>query len=289
MQQLISHIILPIVLAFIMFGMGLGLRIHDFYRILAQPKSYLLASVLQIVFLPLLALFIIMLLPLSNTAAAGLFLVALCPGGATSNLFTYFAKGNIALSVTLTGLVSILSPFILPLVFISYLKITSHTAHAMFLPLIPAIKQLLIITLIPIILGMMLRHFLPLWSNRLEGSIKKAAGFAMLLVVITLFVGNPKVISNLFSIDSVAVLLLSTTALITSYCITGITSICTLAEPIRRTIALEVGIQNAGTAMMVALTILHDPHIAFVPLMYGLLMNIPALLFILWTMKKHLS
>lgn len=286
MQQIISHVILPIVLAFIMFGMGLGLRIHDFYRILAQPKSYLLAGVLQILFLPLLALLIIVLLPLSNTAAAGLFLVSLCPGGATSNLFTYFAKGNIALSVTLTGLVSILSPFILPLVFIGYLNINNQATHTVFLPLIPAIKQLMMVTLVPIMLGMALHHFAPLWSNRMEGGIKKTAGFVMLLIVITLFAGNPKVISNLLSVNTVAVLLLSSTALITSYCIAGI---CTLAESIRRTIALEVGVQNAGTAMMVALTILHDPQIAFVPLMYGLLMNIPALLFILWVIKKHPS
>ena len=286
MQQLISHIILPIVLAFIMFGMGLGLRISDFYRILIQPKSYLLASALQMLFLPLLALLIIAILPLSNTAAAGLFLVALCPGGATSNLFTYFAKGNIALSVTLTGLVSLLSPFILPIVFISYLKISSHTDHSVFLPLIPAIKQLIVVTLVPIILGMMLRHLAPLWSVRMEDSVKKIAGFAMLLVVITLFVGNPKVIPSLLSVNALAVLLLSTTALITAYYIAGIYA---LAEAIRRTIAIEVGVQNAGTAIMVALTILHDSQIAFVPLMYGLLMNIPALLFILWVTKRHSS
>lgn len=286
MQQLISHVILPIVLAVIMFSMGLGLRMNDFYRVLVQPKSYLLAGALQILCLPLLALLIITFLPLSNTAAAGLFLVALCPGGATSNLFTYFAKGNIALSVTLTGLVSILSPFILPIVFVSYLKVSSDTTHTVFLPLIPAIKQLIVVTLIPIILGMILRHVAPLWCNRMEGNIKKAAGFAMLLVVITLFFGNPKVIPGLLSINTLAVLLLSTTALMAAYYIAGIAN---LAESIRRTVAIEVGVQNAGTAMMVAFTILHDPQIAFIPLMYGLLMNVPALFFILWVTKKHPS
>lgn len=286
MQQLISHVILPIVLAFIMFGMGLGLRVNDFYRILLQPKSYLLAGALQILFLPLLALLIIALLPLSNTAAAGLFLVALCPGGATSSLFTYFAKGNIALSITLTGCISMLSPFILPLLFANYVNINNHTTHAVFLPLIPTIKQLIAVTLVPIIFGMMLRYFVPSWSDRIEANVKKIAGFAMLLVVITLFIGNPKVMSSLLSVNALAVLLLATTALIAAYYVSGI---CGLVEPIRRTIAIEVGIQNAGTAMMVALTILHDPQIAFVPLMYGLLMNVPALLFILWVTKKHPS
>lgn len=275
--------ILPIVLALIMFGMGLNLKPTDFYRIIVQPKASLLGLGLQILFLPAMALIIIALLPLSATAAAGLFLLSLCPGGATSNLFSYLARGDIALSVTLTGCVSLLSPFSLPIAFNLYFQLSDNTSQEFFLPLIPAIKQLTIVTLMPTAMGMMIRHFAPGWSNQVQGSVKIFSAIAMVIVVVMLMISNVNVMLKMFSLNAFAVLFLSTSSLLIAYIIAGKYN---LPEPRQRSIAIEVGVQNAGTAMMVALSILHKPELALIPLMYGLLMNLPAFAFIVWLQKK---
>jgi BASS family bile acid:Na+ symporter len=173
MQQLVSQVLLPVVLAAIMLGMGLGLRTEDFRRVITQPKASLLGFGLQILMLPALALVIIVILPLSPVAAAGLFLVSLCPGGATSNLFSFIARGDVALSVTLTGIVSLLSPFLLPLAFLTYLQFNGDTLQEFAMPLQIIIKQLAAVTLVPVTLGMTIRYFAPIWSENAQPVLKK--------------------------------------------------------------------------------------------------------------------
>lgn len=284
MQALVSQVLLPVVLAAIMLGMGLGLKGTDFARVVNRPKASLLGFGMQMVFLPVLALLIIWVLPLSTPAAAGLFLVSLCPGGATSNLFSFIARGDVALSVTLTGIVSLLSPFILPVVFLTYLQYAGGDAAQFALPLLPAIKQLAMVTLLPVSLGMGIRHFAPEWSERTQPLIKKIATVAMMLIIIALMATNLNVVKSFLTIDAAAVLILATVSLLAAYRIAGLFR---LPAQTQRTLAIEVGVQNAGTAMMVALAIMQRPELAFVPLMYGLLMNIPAFTFVAWTQRHN--
>jgi BASS family bile acid:Na+ symporter len=283
MQQLVSQVLLPVVLAAIMLGMGLGLRVADFRRVFSQPKATFFGLALQVLFLPSLALLIITILPLHPAAAAGLFLVSLCPGGATSNLFSYIAKGDLALSVTLTGVVSLLSPFLLPIVFATYLQMSGGALQEFALPILPAMKQLIIVTLIPAILGMTIRHFAPVWSDNAQPILKKVSTGAMILIVFALMATNLNVMQNMISLNAFAVLLLASSALLITYFVSGKLK---FSEKTQRTLAIEVGVQNAGVAMMVALAILHKPELAFVPLMYGLLMNIPAFAFVAWVQSK---
>lgn len=279
MQQVVSQILLPMVLAIVMLGMGLGLTTADFKRVAMQPKATLLGLSLQLFLLPLLALIIIAALPLSPAAAAGLFLVSLCPGGATSNLFSFIAKGDLALSVSLTGIVSLLSPILLPLFFLTFLRYSGDSFSAFQLPLIPTIKQLAVVTLAPTILGMSIRHFVPTWANNAQTLVKKVATIAMMLIIVALIATNFHVVQGMLSVNSLAVLLLSSMSILVAY---WLARAFRLPPQGQRTIAIEVGIQNAGTAMMVALAILHQPALAFVPLMYGLLMNLPAFTFVAW-------
>lgn len=283
MESIVAQIILPLVLALIMFGMGLGLALDDFRRVITQPGASILGLGLQVLFLPIFALLISTLLALPPAAAAGLFLVSLCPGGATSNLFSYFARGDVALSVTLTGVVSLISPLTLPLAFTAYLQFTGSHWENFSLPLLLAIKQLIVVTLLPMITGMLIRHLYPLWSGRLEKGIKKASLVAIISIIIALMITNPDVVLGIFSLHSFSVLLLATGALLFAY---KIARKCKFPADVQHSIAIEVGVQNAGTAMMVALSIMHKPELAVIPLTYGLLMNIPALAFILWVRKK---
>lgn len=283
MQHIVTQVLLPITLAIVMLGMGLGLKRADFSRVITQPKSSIIGLCLQIFMLPTLALVLIQLLPLSSTAAAGLFLVSLCPGGATSNLFSLIAKGDVALSITLTAVISLLSPFLLPLIFITYLDIHGSQLEQFQLPIDLAIKQLIAITVLPISLGMIITKWLPKQSQLIQPMVKKLSTIVMLLIILALLITNQKIFDRFISIDGVAVLLLSSCSLFLAYFIAGKIKVSQQAQ---RTIAIEVGVQNAGTAMMVALSIMHQPQLAVVPLMYGLLMNIPACLFVAWVSRK---
>ncbi|HIF9130991.1 TPA: bile acid:sodium symporter family protein [Photobacterium damselae] len=283
MQHIVTQVLLPITLAIVMLGMGLGLKRADFSRVITQPKSSIIGLCLQIFMLPTLALVLIQLLPLSSTAAAGLFLVSLCPGGATSNLFSLIAKGDVALSITLTAVISLLSPFLLPLVFITYLDIHGSQLEQFQLPIDLAIKQLIAVTVLPISLGMIITKWLPKQSQLIQPMVKKLSTIAMLLIILALLITNQKIFDRFISIEGIAVLLLSSCSLFLAYFIAGKIKVSQQAQ---RTIAIEVGVQNAGTAMMVALSIMHQPQLAVVPLMYGLLMNIPACLFVAWVSRK---
>ncbi|WIG82920.1 bile acid:sodium symporter family protein [Photobacterium damselae] len=283
MQHIVTQVLLPITLAIVMLGMGLGLKRADFSRVITQPKSSIIGLCLQIFMLPTLALVLIQLLPLSSTAAAGLFLVSLCPGGATSNLFSLIAKGDVALSITLTAVISLLSPFLLPLVFITYLDIHGSQLEQFQLPIDLAIKQLIAVTVLPISLGMIITKWLPKQSQLIQPMVKKLSTIAMLLIILALLITNQKIFDRFISIEGIAVLLLSSCSLFLAYFIARKIKVSQQAQ---RTIAIEVGVQNAGTAMMVALSIMHQPQLAVVPLMYGLLMNIPACLFVAWVSRK---
>jgi BASS family bile acid:Na+ symporter len=235
---------------------------------------------IKLLFLPLLAFFFIKVFALNQTAAAGLFLLALCPGGATSNLFSFMAKGNLALSVCLTSIVSMLSPLILPIAFVSFIHYSGYADSALFnLPLLPTIKQLAVVTLLPTVIGMCIRYFANDWSQSVIPMVKKGSAIAMLIVVTALVFTNLSIIPAMFSLHGTAVMTLCILALTVSYFIAGKLNV---SETDRKTIAIEVGVQNAGTAMMIAFTIMHQPALATIPLMYGLLMNIPAFIFVYW-------
>jgi len=279
MQQVVSQIALPVVLALIMLSMGLGLTLRNFTDVVRQPLAGLLGLGLQMLFLPGLALLLILVLDLSPVAAAGLFLLSLCPGGATSNLFSYLARGNVALSISLTAITSVLVPFTLPILFALYLQVAGEEQLVFAMPLGLMIKQLVVVSLVPVVVGMLLRHFASAWAIRVEPMAKRVATVAMLLVIVLLIMTNLPLVMTMASLNGAAVLGLSCVALVVAYQVAVRSG---LAGKEARTLALETGVQNAGTAMMVALTLLHQPELAMIPLMYGLLMNIPAFGFIAW-------
>ncbi|WP_440877553.1 bile acid:sodium symporter family protein [Thalassotalea sp. PLHSN55] len=287
MQSIISQLALPLVLAFVMLGMGLGLKLDDFKKIYSAPKAAITGLILQLCFLPLMALLVIALFSLPPVAAAGLFLVSLCPGGATSNLFSYLAKGNVALSVSMTAIVSMLSPVLLPIIFVFYLTFSDFSAVENFsLPLLPAIAQLAAVTIVPTIIGMSIRAFLPKIALAILPYMKKISMLAMLFIIVALVINNPKILSAMLSIQALAVLALSSFSLMLAFLIAKHVKLNFTEQ---KTIAIEVGVQNAGTAMMVALSIMGQANLATVPLIYGLLMNIPAFTFVAWSLRKTAS
>ena len=155
---IIGQIFLPVSLAIIMFGMGLTLVIGDFIRIFTYPKAVLVGLINQIILLPIIGFSIVVLFKLSPTMATGVMILSLCPGGPTSNLITQVSRGNIGLSVTLTALASLITVFTIPVLLseaIAYF--TGNTGVVIELPVLQTMLQILVITVIPIAIGMIIR------------------------------------------------------------------------------------------------------------------------------------
>ena len=170
---LISEIFLPLALAFIMFSLGLGLTINDFTRVLKQPRDFLIGAFSQIIILPIVAILLVLIWPLSTELAIGVMLIAAAPGGATSNIITSFAKGDVALSVSLTAIISLLCVFTIPLVVLMSLNILVDDYSQIAISISDIAIQMFAIVTIPVILGILFRKFISNFSIIFEPLAKK--------------------------------------------------------------------------------------------------------------------
>ncbi|WP_410346929.1 bile acid:sodium symporter family protein [Thioalkalivibrio sp.] len=275
---------LPWILASVMLAMGLSLTARDFTRVLQHPRRVALGLGLQMLALPVLAWVLVLLLPLPPMAAAGLLLVALVPGGATSNMFSYLVQGDLALSVSLTAIAAMLVPFTLPLIMGWNFQLLGLAAEGFALPYWSTVGQLLLVTVVPVTLGMALRLWL---GDRTAQAwlpvVKVFTGVAMVGIVVALFVAYHQRLPALVSLETLAVLLLCMSAMAMGY---RASRQFGLPRESSRAITVEVGVQNAGVAMMVAFAILQLPALGLLPLLYGLLMNVPVFLWVFYCLWR---
>ena len=274
--QILSQVILPLSLALMMFSLGLSLTVNDFRRIVISPRPALVGISMQLLLLPVIAGLLIVLvqlfMPLSHELIVGLLILAACPGGATSNIISHLSGGDGALSISMTAVVSFLVPFILPFSLALQLSWWGDNIQVE-LSLIKTVLQLLSITVIPVLLAMTIRWY---WTSRviiLEPFVRKLSGLIFLLLILSLmYVQLPKL----------QVIGMSVALLCLALCVCSMLSAYLLARwqrfdrKVIKTLSIEVGIQNAGTGMFIAAVVLNQPELALVPLMYGLVMNIPA-------------
>lgn len=286
----LAQVILPWVLAGVMLALGMSLTGEDFRRIWKQPRRVVLGLAMQMLALPLLAWVLVLLLPLSPMAAAGLLLVSLVPGGATSNMFSYLVQGDLALSVSLTAIAALLVPFTLPLVMGWNFQLLGLAAQGFALSYWQTVGQLLLVTLVPALAGMLLRRMsreatISDWLPR----VRLFTGVAMVGIVVTLFLAYHNRLPALISVETLAVLMLCMLAMLLGHRVSR-----RLGLPLDsvRAITVEVGVQNAGVAMMVAFAIMQLPQLGLVPLLYGLLMNVPVFLWVfscLWRDRQMVT
>lgn len=272
--QLLANVVLPIALALMMWVMGLGLNPGDFKRVTRFPQVVALGIALQMLGLPILAWLVVQIWQPPLELAAGLLILAVCPGGATSNVISYLSRGDAALSVSLTAIVSLVAPFTIPFLVnlqLPWLGLESMDFH---LPVLPTIAKLVLITLVPVAIGMSLRQLWPRWCERWEPRLRQISLLAFAALVLLLAQVNWDRLPGLLTVAAGACL---------SLCLLGMTMAALAARAAglsgswQRTLAIEVGVQNAGTAMLVAAVIMGRPELAIAPLFYGILMNIPAL------------
>ena len=273
--------IAPIVLALIMLGWGLGLSIKDFTRILRTPKDFFVGFFSQLVILPIIALGVALILDLPTPIAVGLMIIAAAPGGVTSNVLTKFANGDVALSISLTAVVSLISIISVPFVVITSASILGVTVAEDISMTGIALKMALVVT-VPVIIGMIIRGFAENFISSKINIINKLTGWLFVIVFIAIWIEEKDNIFTYLAQAGLAVLILNVVMMTLAYFIakkfvTGI--------PQQKCIALECGLQNGTLAVFVA-TLIFDDIAYMIPTgAYALLMYITGFIFI-YILKK---
>ena len=253
---IIGQIFLPVSLAIIMFGMGLTLVIGDFVRIFTYPKAVLIGLINQIILLPIIGFSIVVLFNLSPTMATGVMILSLCPGGPTSNLITQVSRGNIGLSVTLTALASLITVLTIPVLLseaIAYF--TGNTGVVIELPVLETMLQILVITVIPIAIGMMIRKRNEGFALRMEKPMRTASTVLFVIIFLVIIIANKDNLVQAMKEVGLATLLLNLLTMGLGFLTAKLFGI---AGNSQITITIESGIQNGTLAFVIATTILNN-------------------------------
>ena len=277
-------IVLPI-LTLLMFDLGLSLRRGDFGKVFKHPSPIIIALVGQLILLPAIALGLAYFFKLPPVFFIGLVLIACCPGGSSSNIFSKLAGGDVALSVILTALSSIITLFTIPVVMTYATQLVGQSV-GISLPVGNLIKQNLLLMLVPVLLGILLNYAWPKVAEKIDKVLTKLA-FPLLLVLITVFyIQHHQTI-----LDNVKVLGLCVMALILiAIAVSGFLSKLVRNNPAQsRTVVIEVGMQNAAQAIAIASSpfIFANEVMAIPAILYSLAMNIVLLVYV-FVVRRHL-
>lgn len=268
-SNLFTAVLLPLALAIVMLGMGLSLVPEDFKRVTRYPKAVAIGSVCQLLLLPLLGVLVTQVVPMQPAIAVGLIVLALCPGGPSSNLLTYLAKGDVALSVTLTAVSSIVTVFTIPIFTRLALQHFLGESAAIALPVRATIAQIFLITLLPIAIGMAIRGRFPQTARRLEKQMSRLAAGLLGLIIVLLLVREGSKLPGFLVQVGLAVLLLNLLAILFGF-LAG--RLFRLPPMQQICIAIEVGIQNGTLAIAITAGLLGNTDMAIPAAVYSLLM-----------------
>ena len=277
----IAKSIAPICLAIIMFGLGLGLTAQDFLRVVKNPKDFLIGFLSQVILLPIVAIILISLISLPVEIAMGVMIIAAAPGGVTSNILTKFADGDVALSVTLTAVVSLLSIIIVPLIVFNsanYLGIEIVKEISM---LNIALKMFFVVT-VPVLFGMIVRSLMSDFIISKTLLIQRLSVILFLIVFISIWVEEWDRIISFITRAGLIAFILNLTMIFLGYYIAKFWA-SGIAQ--RKCISLECGLQNGTLAVFVA-TQLFDDIVFMVPTAaYALIMFVTSIVFVLVVRK----
>ncbi len=266
-----------------MFGLGTSLVVSDFSRVLQMPKAVLIGFFSQMIILPLLAVALILLFNCPQEIALGVLILALCPGGVTSNFYSFISKGDLALSVTLTAIVSLITPFSIPIITNLYVAQSGLLQGHFSLPFMQTIIQLLAITVVPLGLGMLTRRFKPSIHTTLEKPIS-VFGLVFLLGIVVIYVSKNWALMPQYVSEAGAITItLNIVCMIVGF---GLAGLFQLNKAQKITITFETGIQNVTTTLFITLTILQNQALAVPGIVYGIFMFLSGFLATLYFRKS---
>ena len=269
--------IAPIALALIMLGLGLGLSTRDFLRVINNPKDFIVGIICQLILLPIVAYILLLILRLPVELALGLMIIAAAPGGVTSNVLTKFANGDVALSISLTAIGSLISIFSVPFIVFSSAKLLGVTDLSSDITMTGiALKMALVVT-VPVILGMIIRRFAENFISSNINIVNRITGILFIVVFAAIWIEERENIRSYLGQAGLAVLILNVVMMTLAFYIakgfaTGI--------PQRKCISLECGLQNGTLAVFVATQIFNDVAYMVPTAAYALIMYITGFIFI---------
>ncbi|KRG32327.1 MULTISPECIES: bile acid:sodium symporter family protein [unclassified Psychrobacter] len=270
---LVNSVIIPICLFLIMMGMGLTLVTNDFKRVLKYPKAVGIGLINQLILLPIIGFALANIMPLRPEYAVGVMLLVLCPGGTTSNLFTYLAKGDVALSVTMTAIASVITVFTIPIVLSFSLIYFMGSGSEFELPVVKTMLTLVVLTIVPISVGMLIKRYAPTVADRSQVYVSRfGVIFLTFLVLFLGYVQRDIIVDAFIATGPVSVLLNLSTMALGYYS----SKWFGLNWAQRTSVTLEVGLQNSTLSIFMALTLLSNYDMSMMPAIYTLVMFLSA-------------
>lgn len=266
--DLLKSVLLPAALILLMVGMGMSLTTADFKRVLLSPKATLVGVIMQLLALPIIAFGLVYALGLPGELAVGLMLVAACPGGPTSNIITHLSKGDTALSVTLTAISSVITVFTIPLIVGASMGHFLEGGASIQLPFVTTLIKLIVVTILPILIGMGIFRFFPNFSQRMSKPIN-IMSLVFLGLIIAAAVLKEKDLGAQIAAAGPAVVALNLGGMLLGFLVATWNK---LPNSQRVAISIEVGIQNGTLALAIALGLLGSARLAVPAVVYSLFM-----------------
>jgi len=276
-MNFVTDVILPLALAFIMFTLGLGLSVSDFSNVFRKPKNFLIGLISQLIFLPIVGLTLVIIWPLPIEIAIGVMLIAAAPGGVTSNILTFFAKGDVALSVSLTAAMSLLSAVSVPIVLAISIGLIGDSSLPDSISLTGIALSMFLIVTLPVLLGMGVRSFLNSLTLKIEKSARFISTLLFVLVLVGAILAERENVVSYFAQTGLVVLTLNILMMLIAFYWSGFFGMG-IAQ--KKAIAIECGLQNGTLAIFVG-TSLFGGGLYIIPAAnYSLVMYLTSLIFI---------
>jgi len=279
----VIDVFLPLALAFIMLSLGLGLTGEDFLRVIKQPRDFLVGAFSQIILLPIIAFIIVKIWPIAPELAIGVMIIAAAPGGVTSNLLTSFAKGDVALSISLTAIISLLCVFTIPFIVLTSVKLLNDANITEDISLISMSRDMFLIVTVPVILGMLFRKFVSGAALKFESIAKKVSTALFVLVLLGAIAAERENVVFYFAQAGLITLTLNIIMMIVAFYLAQL-----LSSGIKQKICItiECGLQNGTLAIFVATSIFNGGMYVIPAATYSLIMFATSLIFVYLVRKN---
>ena len=283
-MNIVTDLFLPLALAFIMFSLGLGLTGVDFLRVIKQPKDFFVGAVSQIILLPVVALVLVKIWPISPELAIGVMIIAAAPGGVTSNILTSFAKGDVALSISLTAIISLLSVITVPFILIGSLNLLGSESIVRDISLVSMAMSMFLIVTVPVVIGMIFRKFSENIAIKFESITKKISVVLFIIVLLGAILAEKDNIVSYFVDAGFITLVLNILMMIIAFYIAQLLGTGTAQK---KCIAIECGLQNGTLAIFVGTTLFGGGAFIIPAATYSLIMFATSLVFVFFVRKTN--
>ena len=276
-MNIVTDVILPLALAFIMFVLGLGLTGTNFLRVIKQPRDFFVGALSQVILLPVIAFILVKIWPIAPELAIGVMIIAAAPGGVTSNLLTSFAKGDVALSISLTAIISLISVITIPFIVLTSVELLGGSNITQDISLFSMSRDMFLIVTVPVILGMLLRKFSSGVALKLEPIAKKVSIALFVLVLLGAIAAERENVISYFAQAGLITLILNVVMMIVAYYVAQFLASGTKQK---KCITIECGLQNGTLAIFVATSIFGGGMYVIPAATYSLIMFATSLIFV---------